>query len=262
MASLPALADADRSDADGLVAQARYASAVPHNDWPDPQLCVQDTMGLVTALKDDLGSALDPIRVTAHTTGSRDVVCRTADTRGLVVGSLVQFSAQADRALRATVLRVRSIEPNASFTVTTEYAAGAPAASAGCLATIVCKGDTAGGAGGSITSQLNKEPSPTQVWISDRPAHTRLLKGCKRVLIVRKATGGGEFVFMRASGDRVGAVQGTSRSVGMAFRALSILRISSRSTMRRARSQSFPRKIFTSWKKGARSARISFPAPS
>jgi hypothetical protein len=218
MAAAPALAAADAGEAQGAIVPAEAARlvVVPENCWPDPQFCVQDSTRLVTALKDDLSGDLAPIKVSSYTTGSREVVCRTGDTEGLVVGSLVRFAPPADPALRVNSLRVASIEPNASFALTTEVAAGRPSRSAACMATIVCHGDVTGGAGGRVTSQVAKEPVPTAIWISDRPAHTRLLRGCKRVLVVRKATSGDAFVYIAAGPDRLGAVQGTMRSVGMA----------------------------------------------
>ncbi len=188
------------------------------NEFPDPQMTIQDANSQVTAINDSLTGEVRPLRVQAYTTGSNTVICSTRVTGQLDIGDMVVFDRSADAALKDTWLRVTAVTPNKSFTVVTEYVSGAPTVSAPCAALVVQRGDTTGAAGGNITSQLRRYADGVvfpQVWISDRRAHTALLKGMRRVLIARKVTAGAEYVFWQA-GDLLPALRNTTRAFGAA----------------------------------------------
>lgn len=186
------------------------------NEWPDPQICVADLGGLVNAMNDTLTGTLSAISVSSYTTGSQTVVCSTTNTTGLLVGTLGIFSAAADPALKAgPCCRVTAIVANTSFTVVLDFTSGTPSSSAACTFQPVMKGDLTGANGGDVTSQIGKSAS-TKVWISDRPAHTSLLVGCSRVLVVQKATSGAEFIFLQPAVLPFAALTNQNRAVGMA----------------------------------------------
>ena len=195
------------------------APAPPTNEWPDPNFYIQDTSRPVAAMDDALVGPIPPLRVSGYTTGRREVTVATLDTRDLRVGQYVAFAAPCDPALRATILRVRSIVPITGFTVTLEYPSGVPAASVACDARLVQHGDFTHGevGGGDITSNVGRFANGRQFpdfWISSRPAHTRLLESGTNVLIVRKVTDGPEFVYWNASAPAV--LAGTRRAFGAA----------------------------------------------
>ncbi len=195
------------------------------NEWPDPQFCLQDANVVVTAMADELTGPITPINVSGHTTGSRNVVVSTTNTQELAVGDLIYFAPSTgprppavDPALLKSALRITAVTANTSFAVTLEYKDGVPSTSSVCLAVIMQRGDTSGAAGGAVTSNVSKYPNSTKVWISERPAHTSLLVGCKRVLVVQKATGEGQptQIFWQANAARLATMSGIPRAVGLA----------------------------------------------
>jgi hypothetical protein len=221
MVALPALAEASQPEASatgrgGSAATIQFHGAVPPNDWPDPQFCIQDLSGVHPALNNDLTADEKDLRITGHNTGSYEVVCRTENTEALEVDDWVQFQSGADPALRKTILRVTKVAPNSSFTVLTEFTAGKPVSSTPCTATIVQHGNNDTSAGGSVTSNVQRYADGVR-WpiflISRKTAHTALLRSCKRVLIVKKATDHPESIYWQADGQALRTLQGTRQSV-------------------------------------------------
>lgn len=197
--------------------------AVPTNEWPDPQLCVQDIAHPVSAMNDACSGALAAISVSSYTTGSQTVVCSTTNTTGLLVGTMGYFSNAADVAMQfnypssgiQAILRVTAVVANTSFTVVLDFTQGVPSASHACTFQPVMRGDLTGVGGGDITSQISKGVASTLVWISDRPAHTNQLVGCARVLIVQKSTAGAETIFLQGSPEGLASLYNQNRAVGM-----------------------------------------------
>ncbi len=193
-------------------------SAVPTNEWPDPNLFIRDTSAPIAAMNDALTGPIPAIRVTGYTVGSRTVTINTPSTANLLVGQYVSLAPPCDPALRATILQVQSIVPDTSFTATLEYPSGVPVASTPCAATLVQSGNVSGATGGNITSNLQRFANGRVwpgFWISNRPAHTGLLRSGVNVLVVRKVTDGLESVYWQTSAQTV-SMAGVKRAVGAA----------------------------------------------
>jgi hypothetical protein len=192
---------------------------IPHNEWPDPQFCIQDANSVVTTMNDQLTGTVNQISVIGYTTGLRNVTAYTGFTDQLAVGDLIYFNAPADLALRQSAFRVTAVVPNVSFSFTIEYKDGIPSVSNACLVNPMQRGDYTGAAGGLITSNVRRFANGSvwpHVWISERAPHTQLLRGCKRVIVFRKVTSGDEYLYWEAGGARLVTIRGTSRAVGAA----------------------------------------------
>lgn len=192
---------------------------IPHNEWPDPQFCIQDANSIVTMMNDQMTGTLLQCSVTGYTTGSRNVTAYTANTHQLAVGDLVHFNSPADNTLLQSAFRVTAMVPNVSFSFTIEHKDGVPTTSAACLVNPMQRGDYSGASGGQVTSNVKRYGNGSvwpAVWISERPAHTGVLRSCRRVLVVQKATAGDEYIYWEAGGERLKAIRGTSRAVGLA----------------------------------------------
>ena len=192
---------------------------VPHNEWPDPQFCIQDANSVVSAANDEMTGTQNQIAVSSYTTGSQNVTAYTSSTGQLAVGDLIYFNAPADIALRLSALRVTAVVANTSFSFTIEYKDGKPTTSTACLVNPMQRGDYTGAAGGLVTSNVKRYANGStwpSFWISARPAHTSLLRACRRVVVARKATAGDELIYWEPTPERVKTIRGTSRAVGLA----------------------------------------------
>jgi hypothetical protein len=190
----------------------------PTNEWPDPTFCIQDSGGYFTSMNDAATGTIGGLTITGYSVGSRNVTVYTSNTAELNPGNLVHFGTAADTALKQYFLRIISVNPNTSFTVETEYVSGAPTTSNPCTATVVQRGAFNTGSG-NVTSNVQRYADGTiypNVWISDRAAHTSLLHGCKRVLIVQKVTDNLETIYWESPTSRLSCLGNTKRSVGFA----------------------------------------------
>ncbi|MBN8813180.1 MULTISPECIES: hypothetical protein [Sphingomonas] len=197
---------------------------IPANEWPDPQFCIQDANSMVTMLNDQMTGTMNQISVTSYTTGSRNVTAYTNFTDQLAVGDLIWFNAPADTALLQSSFRITALVPNTSFSFTTEYKDGAPSISAACMVNPLQRGAPASSPSGLVTSNIRRYAGGGQwpsVWISERPAHVGRLKSCRRVLVVQKTTGGDEYIYWEANGERLRTIAGTGRAVGLAVSVVS-----------------------------------------
>lgn len=195
------------------------ASLAVTNEWPDPQFQIADGTSLVSGLNDAGTATQAAISVSSYTTGSRTVVCTTANTGNLQVNDLVQFSAAADAALKVTALRVTAIVPNTSFTVIIEYKDGVPSVSAACTAQPVVHGDTTGASGGSVTTNVSKYANGTlwpQIWFNDHATLCNLFVGMARVLVFTKVTSGEEYIYWQRNSEYLPMYSRQSRTIGAA----------------------------------------------
>ena len=87
------------------------------------------------------------------------------------------------------------------------------------MAEIVQRGSASGSGGGSVTSNVQRYADGSawpSFWISRRPAHTALLRGCQRVLVVEKVTDDPETIYWQASGEALPSFRRTGQAVGFA----------------------------------------------
>lgn len=191
----------------------------PANNWPDPQFCIQDANAQLPSMNDTLTGTIAPITFSSNTTGSSTVICSTSSTGPIRVNDLVYFDGTADPNLVANgVYRVTNVVPNVSFTVVGEAYWRIPATSVASSVHVIQRGVPAGSGSGNVTSNLQRGQTGgagSTIWISERPAHTSLLRGCKRVLVVR-LNSTSDSIFWQPDPAYLGALQGTSRSVGLA----------------------------------------------
>lgn len=196
------------------------------NEWPDPQFCIQDQTGLTGAINDTITGTIGALSISSYTTGSWTVVLGlSSGTGGLHIGDWIQVqnSSGVDPALLRGPLQIISINPGVSVTVYPEFIWGKPASSVACTAIIVQSGQVNNG-GGNVTSNVQRFANGAvwpNYWISARPAHTGIMKGCKRVLIVQKVTNGEEFIYWQSDFDQLKTLSGLSQSVGMAVYVVS-----------------------------------------
>ena len=190
----------------------------PQNDWPDPQFCIQDANNQVPAMNDTLTGTISPVSFSSNTTGSTTVTCFTSNTGLLQANNLIYFDGTADPALVANgIYRVTAVNTNVSFTVVGEAYWSVPTTSVASSAHVMQRGISGAGSG-NVTSNVQRgvtSSGGSSIWISERAAHTSLLVGCKRVLVVQLASTS-DRIFWQPSASRLAAMQGTNRAVGMA----------------------------------------------